>query len=73
MTSTTPLCSCPYSYDDNRQLVRVALDSACPIHANRKAEREPPHCPSCSCGLDVPIVQTVEVAREMVKKDGQDE
>jgi hypothetical protein len=67
-----PLCSCPYSYDDNRQLVRVALDSACPVHANRKADL--PHCGSCTCDSKaVPIVQTPQIAREMVKKESEGE
>lgn len=60
MTSTTPpaapKCTCPMIYDDRSgATVRHALDYACPVHGTK--HREPPHCPTCTCGVGSAIVQ----------------
>jgi hypothetical protein len=57
-----PRCTCPLKTDQSGQVVRAMTDQLCPIHGSKK--QAPGNCPTCGN----PIVQTVEVAREMVEK-----
>lgn len=42
-----PVCSCPHLTIDGRVIRH--LDQMCEVHSPK--HREPPHCPTCGCGM----------------------
>jgi hypothetical protein len=59
---TDPRCTCPTTRSPSGEPVRY-LDQACPVHGQKTTGC----CPTCGT-VRAPIVQTIEVAREMVEK-----
>jgi hypothetical protein len=61
---STDRCTCPTKFDAAGQVVRAMSDQRCPVHGPRAQPL--PHCPTCTCGVGAPIVQTPEVAAAQV-------
>lgn len=63
-------CTCPTHYTESG-VQRFAADALCPVHGTKSQPL--PHCPTCTCQVGSPIVQTPSLAANQTARPVREE